>query len=44
MIKRLYPTLNQHEIAGAEGEAINLCWNAEIPQASEERRPMIGRR
>ena len=30
--------LNRHEIAGAEGEAINLRWEAEMQQASEELR------
>ena len=26
LIERLYPMLNRHEIAGAEGEAINIRW------------------
>jgi hypothetical protein len=34
----------RHEIAGAEGEAINLRWENEIQQASEELRQIIGGR
>ena len=44
LIERLYPMLNRHEIAGAEGEAINIRWEAEIQQASEELREIIGGR
>ena len=44
LIERLYPMLNRHEIAGAEGEAINLRWENEIQQASEELRAIIGGR
>jgi hypothetical protein len=36
--------LNSHAIAGAEGEAINLRWEAEMQQASEELREIIGAR
>jgi hypothetical protein len=43
-IPRLYPMLNRHEIAGAEGEAINLRWEAEMQQASKELREIIGGR
>ena len=44
LIERLYPMLNRHEIAGAEGEAINIRWEAEMKQASEELREILGRR
>ena len=44
LIERLYPMLNRHEIAGAEDEAINLRWENEIQQASEELREIIGGR
>jgi hypothetical protein len=36
--------LKRHEIAGAEGEAINIRWEAEMQQASEELREIIGGR
>jgi hypothetical protein len=36
LVDRLYPALNRHELAGADGEAINIRWEAEIQQASEE--------
>ena len=44
LIERLYPMLNRHEIAGAEGEAIRIRWEAEMQEASEELRQMIGGR
>jgi len=44
LIERLYPMLKRHEIAGAEGEAINIRWEAEMKQASEELREIIGGR
>jgi hypothetical protein len=44
LIERLYPMLNRHEIAGVEGEAINIRWEAEMKQASEELREIIGGR
>jgi hypothetical protein len=36
LIERLYPMLNRHEIAGVEGEAIYIRWEAEMQQASDE--------
>ena len=33
--------LNRHEIAGAEGEAINIRWEAEMQQAAEELREIL---
>jgi len=36
LIERLYPMLNRHEIVGAEGEAINIRWEAAMQQPSEE--------
>mgnify|MGYP000412721338 CR=1 FL=1 len=44
LVDRLYPMLNRHEIAGAEGEAINIRWEAEMQQAAEELREIIGGR
>ena len=44
LIERLYPMLNRHEIAGAEGEAINIRWEAEMQQAAEELREILGGR
>ena len=36
LIERLYPMLNRHEIAGAEGEAIRIRWEAEMQEAAAE--------
>jgi hypothetical protein len=36
LVDRLYPALNRHELAGADGEAINIRWEAEMQKASEE--------
>jgi hypothetical protein len=36
LIERRYPMLNRHEIAGAEGEAIRIRWEAEMQEAAEE--------
>jgi hypothetical protein len=44
LVERLYPMLNRHEIAGADGEAINLRWENEIQQASAEMRELLARR
>jgi hypothetical protein len=44
LVERLYPMLNRHEIAGGGGEAINLRWEHEIQQASEQLREILGGR
>jgi hypothetical protein len=44
LVDRLYPMLNRHEIAGADGEAISIRWEAEMWQAAEELQAMIGGR
>ncbi len=44
LVDRLYPALNRHELAGADGEAINIRWEAEMKQASEELREILGGR
>ena len=44
LVERLYPSLNRHEIAGAEGEAIQLRLEAEIEHAAEELQAMIAGR
>ena len=44
LVERLYPALNRYEIAGAKGEAINLRWEAEMQQASEQLREILGGR
>ena len=44
LVDRLYPALNRHELATADGAAINLRWETEIQQAATELREMIGGR
>ena len=44
LVERLYPALNRHEIAGAEGDAIQLRLEAEIEHAAEELQAMIAGR
>ena len=44
LVDRLYPALNRHELAGADGEAINIRWKTTIKQASEELREILGGR
>ena len=44
LVDRLYPALNRHELATADGAAINLRWETEIQQAAAELREMIGGR
>ena len=41
---RLYSSLNRHEIAGAEGEAIQLRWENEIKQAADELQAILNAR
>ena len=44
VLDREWPAPNRHEIAGAEGEAINIRWENEIQQASEQLREILGGR
>ena len=44
LVDRLYPALNRHELATADGAAINFRWETEIHQAAAELREMIGGR
>jgi len=44
LVDRLYPMLNRHELAGAEGSAISLRWETEMQQAAQELQAMIGGR
>ena len=41
LIERLYPMLNRHELAGAEGNAISLHWGNEMQQAAQEFQEML---
>ena len=36
LVDRLYPALNRHEIAGADGEAINIRWENQMREAAAE--------
>ena len=36
LVDRLYPMLNRHEIAGTDGEAINIRWENPMREASAE--------
>jgi hypothetical protein len=36
LVDRLYPMLNRHEIAGADGEAINIRWENQMREAAAE--------
>jgi hypothetical protein len=36
LVDRLYPALSRHEIATAQGEAIQLRWENEMKQAADE--------
>ncbi len=36
LVDRLYPMLNRHEVASAEGEAITIRWEAEMKRAATE--------
>ena len=43
LIERLYPMLNRHEIAGADGEAINIRWENQMREAAAELDRLLGR-
>jgi hypothetical protein len=42
LVDRLYPALNRHELATADGEAINLRWKTQIPEAAAELDRILG--
>jgi hypothetical protein len=42
LVDRLYPMLNRHEVASAEGEAITIRWEAEMKQAAAELQQILG--
>ena len=44
LVDRLYPMLNRHEVASAEGEAITIRWAAEMKQAATELQRILGTR
>ena len=41
---RLYPALSRHEIATAQGEAIQLRWENEMKQAADELQAILNAR
>ena len=42
LVDRLYPMLNRHEIAGADGEAINIRWENQMREAAAELDRLLG--
>jgi hypothetical protein len=42
LVDRLYPALNRHELATADGEAINLRWENQIREAAAELDRILG--
>ena len=42
LVDRLYPALNRHELATADGEAINLRWETQINEAAAELDRLLG--
>ena len=42
LVDRLYPALNRHELATADGEAINLRWETQIREAAAELDRLLG--
>jgi len=42
LVERLYPMLNRHEIAGADGEAINIRWENQMREAAAELDRLLG--
>ena len=43
LVDRLYPMLNRHEIAGADGEAINIRWENQMREAAAELDRLLSR-
>ena len=44
LVDRLYPALSRHEIATAQGEAIQLRWKSEMKQAADELQAILNAR
>ena len=44
LVDRLYPALSRHEIATAQGEAIQLRWESEMKQAADELQAILNAR
>jgi len=44
LVDRLYPALSRHEIATAQGEAIQLRWESGMKQAADELQAIINAR
>jgi hypothetical protein len=44
LVDRLYPMLNRHEVASADGEAITIRWETEMKQAATELQQLLGTR
>ena len=44
LVDRLYPALSRHEIATAQGEAIQLRWENEMKQAADELQAILSAR
>ena len=42
LVERLYPMLNRHEIAGADGEAIHIRWENQMREAAAELDRLLG--
>jgi hypothetical protein len=42
LVDRLYPALNRHELATADGEAINLRWENQMREAAAELDRILG--
>ena len=42
LVERLYPMLNRHKIAGADGEAINIRWENQMREAAAELDRLLG--
>ena len=43
LVERLYAMLNRHEIAGADGEAIQIRWENQMREAAAELDRLLGR-
>ena len=44
LVDRLYTALNRHEVATAQGEAIQLRWENEMKQAADELQAILNAR
>ena len=44
LVNRFYPAPSRHEIATAQGEAIQLRWESEMKQAADELQAILNAR